>query len=78
MKNVSSSWVILSTSILGSLDEEAVGVGYPFLEIPFLCIIVAVVLENIIVVYFSMFAANWIKNLNKNFLPSSPASFWSC
>lgn len=69
VKNASSFWLLLATGVLGSLDEGAVGVGYPFLEIPVLWIIVAVILTNTILINFAMLAGSWIKNLNKK-IPS--------
>lgn len=69
MENVSSFWLLLATGVLGSLDEGVVGVGYPFLKIPILWIIVAVILTNTLLIYFAILVGNWIKNLNKK-LPS--------
>ena len=68
-KNISSFWVLLAMGILGSLDEGAVGVGYPFLEVPVLWIIVSVILVNTVLIFFAMFIGNWKKNLNKK-IPS--------
>lgn len=34
MKNNSSFWMLLTMGFLGSLDEGAIGVSFPFLEIP--------------------------------------------
>lgn len=61
MKNASSFWLLLATGVLGSFDEGAVGVGYPFLEIPVLWIIAAVILTNTILIFFAVFVGNWIK-----------------
>lgn len=69
LKNVSSFWVLLATGVLGSLDEGAVGVGYPFLEIPILWIIVSVIVTNTILIYFAVLVGDWVKGLNRK-LPS--------
>jgi putative Mn2+ efflux pump MntP len=74
-KKTSSFWALLAMGVLGSLDEGAVGVGYPFLKIPISWIIPAVILTNIALVYFAMFLSNCIKNLNRKILQSFPASF---
>ena len=68
-KNISSFWVLSAMGILGSFDEGAVGIGYPFLEIPILWIIVSVILTNTILIYFAMLISIWKKNLNKK-IPS--------
>lgn len=65
MKDASSFWILLATGVLGSLDEGAVGVGYPFLEIPVIWIIIAVILTNTVLIYFAMLVDNWIKDLNR-------------
>ena len=68
-KNISSFWVLLTIGVLGSFDEGAVGIGYPFLKIPILWIIVSVILTNTILIYFAMLISNRKKNLNKK-IPS--------
>ena len=68
-KNVSSFWVLLAMGVLGSFDEGAVGVGYPFLEIPIFWIIVSVILTNTALIFLAVFTSNWRKNLNKK-IPS--------
>ena len=67
-KNISSFWALLAMGTLGSIDEGAVGIGYPFLEISLVWIIVSVILANTILVYFAMLISNWKKNLNKKIL----------
>jgi putative Mn2+ efflux pump MntP len=64
-ENISSFWVLLTIGILGSFDEGAVGIGYPFLEIPILWIIVSVILTNTVLIYFAMLISNWKKHLNR-------------
>jgi len=68
-KNISSFWVLLAVGIVGSIDEGAIGIGYPFLEIPILWIIVAVILTNTVLIFLAVFISNWRKNLNKK-IPS--------
>jgi len=68
-KNISSFWVLLAVGIVGSIDEGAIGIGYPFLEIPILWIIVAVILTNTVLIFLAVFIGNWRKNLNKK-IPS--------
>ena len=60
---------IISNSILSSIDEGAVGISYPFLGIPILWIIVAVILANTILILFAALLGNWIKNLSRR-IPS--------
>lgn len=50
---------------LRSLDEGAIGVSFPFLEIPIFWIIFAVILTNIVLIYFAILASSWISYLNK-------------
>jgi putative Mn2+ efflux pump MntP len=67
MEKVSSFWALSAMGVLGSIDEGAVGVSYPFLEIPVLWIIVAVLLANTVLVLFATLLSNWIKNLSRKF-----------
>jgi putative Mn2+ efflux pump MntP len=67
MEKVSSFWALSAMGVLGSIDEGAVGVSYPFLEIPVLWIIVAVILANTILILFATLLSNWIKNLSRKF-----------
>lgn len=64
-ENVSSFWVLLAMGTLGSFDEGAIGIGYPFLEIPILWIIVAVILTNTVLIYFAMLVSNWKEDFDK-------------
>ena len=61
--------MLLAVGIVGSIDEGAIGIGYPFLEIPILWIIVAVILTNTVLIFLAVFISNWRKNLNKK-IPS--------
>jgi putative Mn2+ efflux pump MntP len=45
-KTVSSFWSLSVMGTLGSLDEGAVGISYPFLGLPILWIVLAVILTN--------------------------------
>ncbi len=64
-KNISSFWVLLAMGILGSFDEGAIGIGYPFLDIPILWITITIILINTIMIYLAMLISNWKKNFNK-------------
>jgi len=33
-EGVTSRWVLVTVGVLGSLDKGAVGIGYPFLDVP--------------------------------------------
>jgi putative Mn2+ efflux pump MntP len=58
MEKVSSFWALSAMGVLGSIDEGAVGVSYPFLEIPVLWIIVAVLLANTVLILFATLLSN--------------------
>jgi putative Mn2+ efflux pump MntP len=73
MDNVSSFWALSAVGVLGSIDEGAVGVSYPFLEIPVLWIIVAVLMANTVLILFATLLSNWIKSLSRKFPSISPA-----
>ncbi len=64
-ENVSAFWVLLTMGTLGSFDEAAIAIGYPFLDIPIMWILVAVVLANTALIYLAMFLSNWKENLDK-------------
>jgi len=66
-EKVSSFFTLSAIGILGSIDEGVVGVSYPFLEIPVLWIIVAVIIANIVLISFAVLLSNWIKNLSRKF-----------
>lgn len=51
---ISSFWVLLAMGTLGSIDEGAIGIGYPFLAMPIGWIVGSVVLTNIILIFFAM------------------------
>lgn len=50
---------------LGSLDEGAVGISYPFLGIPILWIVLAVILTNTVLISFAMLLSSWVKSLSR-------------
>jgi len=58
-------WALSAMGVLGSIDEGVVGVSYPFLEVPVLWIIVAVILANTVLISFATLLSNWIKNLSR-------------
>ena len=68
-KNISSFWVLFVMGVLGSFDEGAIGIGFPFLEIPVYWIIISIILTNTVLIFFAFFMSNWKKNLNKR-IPS--------
>jgi hypothetical protein len=74
--------------VLGSIDEGAVGVSYPFLETPVLWIIVAVILANTVLILLATLLSNWIKNFilkffihpfrhNSNHFRNIGVNFWN-
>ncbi len=69
MKNNSSFLILLTTGILGSLDEGAIGISFPFLEISIFWIIFAVILTNIVLIYLAILAGGWIRDLNREIPP---------
>jgi putative Mn2+ efflux pump MntP len=68
-KNITSFWVLLVMGTLGSIDEGAVGIGYPFLEIPVAWIIISVILVNTLLVYLAMLASTWKTRWNQKIPP---------
>jgi putative Mn2+ efflux pump MntP len=69
MKRVSSFWELSAIGILSSIDEGAIGISYPFLGIPIIWIIIAVILANTILILFASFLSSWIKTLSRR-IPS--------
>ncbi len=68
-KNITSFWVLLVMGILGSIDEGAVGISYPFLDIPIVWIIISVILMNTLLVYLAMLISTWKTKLDQKLLP---------
>jgi putative Mn2+ efflux pump MntP len=64
-KTVSSFWSLSVMGTLGSLDEGAVGISYPFLGIPILWIVLAVILTNTVLISFAMLLSSWVKSLSR-------------
>lgn len=60
-------WMILLIGTLGSLDEAVVGIGYPFLKIPILWIIIAVLLVNTVLIFLAVILSGFAKKLNRKF-----------
>lgn len=60
-------WAILLIGTLGSLDEAVVGIGYPFLEIPILWIIIAVVLVNTVLIFLAVILSGFTRKLSRKF-----------
>ena len=54
---------------LSSIDEGAVGISFPFLEIPIIWIIAAIIIANTILILIAALLSSWIKNLSKR-IPS--------
>jgi len=65
IKRVSSFWELSAIGILSSIDEGAIGISYPFLGIPIIWIIIAVILANTILILFASFLSSWIKTLSR-------------
>jgi putative Mn2+ efflux pump MntP len=68
-KNITSFWVLLIVGTLGSIDEGAIGIGFPFLEIPIIWIIISVILTNTILIFLAKLICNWKTNLNQKIPP---------
>ncbi|MBN2153907.1 MAG: manganese efflux pump [Candidatus Lokiarchaeota archaeon] len=68
-KDLTSFWVLLVMGTLGSIDEGAIGIGYPFLAIPIAWIIISVILMNTILVYLAMLVSTWKTRLNQKIPP---------
>jgi len=66
-KDITSFWVLLTLGVLGSLDEGAVGIGYPFLDVPVVVIIAWVIIVNMILVFVAAFVTKWTSQLNQKF-----------
>ena len=68
-KNIGSFWVLLVMGTLGSIDEGAIGIGYPFLDIPITWLIGSVILMNTILIFLAVFIGSITKNLNQKIPP---------
>ncbi|WP_373695036.1 hypothetical protein [Candidatus Korarchaeum cryptofilum] len=51
------------------MDEGAAGISFPFLEIPIIWIIVAIIIADTILILIAAFPNNWIKNLSRRIPP---------
>jgi putative Mn2+ efflux pump MntP len=68
-KDITSVWVLVTLGVLGSLDEGAVGIGYPFLDVPIVVIITWVIIVNTILVFVAALVTMWTSRLNQE-IPS--------
>ena len=68
-KNISSFWVLLVMGTLGSIDEGAIGIGYAFLSIPLVWIILSVVIVNTILVFLATLVSTWKTRLDQRIPP---------
>lgn len=50
-----------------SLEEGAIGIGYPFLRVPITWIIIAVILTNTISIYIVVFSSGYMRHLNEKY-----------
>lgn len=68
-KNLSSFWVLLVMGILGSIDEGAVGIGFPFLNISLAWIVISVIIINTIFIYLAMYVSTLTSKINQKIPP---------
>jgi putative Mn2+ efflux pump MntP len=68
-KNITSFWILVFMGILGSFDEGAIGIGYPYLEIPVFWIIISVMVVNTILIYLAVLVSTWKTKLNQKIPP---------
>jgi putative Mn2+ efflux pump MntP len=68
-EKISSFWALSAMGCLSSIDEGAVGISFPFLEIPIIWIIVAIIIANTILILIAALLSNWIKELSRR-IPS--------
>jgi putative Mn2+ efflux pump MntP len=69
MERVSSFWAMAAMGTLASIDEGAVGISYPFLGIPVLWIVIAVILANTVLISLAALLSDRIRDLSGK-LPS--------
>jgi len=69
MERIPCFWALLAMGIFGSIDEGAIGISYPFLGIPILWIIIAVILTNTILIPFAVLLSSRIKALSRRIPP---------
>lgn len=67
-KSLPSFWMLLAIGVFASLDEGAVGLGYPFLGIPITWIIVAVILTNTILIFIAVFSSSLMRSIEEKYL----------
>jgi putative Mn2+ efflux pump MntP len=66
-RNITSIWTLLAIGTLSSLDEGAVGVGYPFLGLPIVWIVSSVVVVNTIFIFAAMQISHHGRKINRKF-----------
>jgi putative Mn2+ efflux pump MntP len=59
-KNLDSFWTLVILGILGSLDEGIVGVGYVFLDIPIIVIVLGIISINTILITLAVYLSDSI------------------
>jgi putative Mn2+ efflux pump MntP len=64
-EKISSFWAITAMGSLGSIDEGAVGISFPFLGIPVLWIILAIIIANTVLVFTASTLSIWIKKMSQ-------------
>jgi putative Mn2+ efflux pump MntP len=68
-KNLASFWVLVVMGTLGSIDEGAIGIGFPFLAIPIVWIIISVILMNTFLIYLAVLISTWKTRINQKIPP---------
>jgi len=66
---IAAAFSISAMGCLSSIDEGAVGISFPFLEIPIIWIIIAIIIANTILILIAALLSNWMKNLSRR-IPS--------
>ena len=64
-EKISSFWAITAMGSLGSIDEGAVGISFPFLGIPISWIILAIIIANTVLVFTASTMSIWIKKMSQ-------------
>jgi putative Mn2+ efflux pump MntP len=64
-EKISSFWAITAMGSLGSIDEGAVGISFPFLGIPIPWIILAIITANTVLVFTASTLSIWIKKMSQ-------------
>jgi putative Mn2+ efflux pump MntP len=64
-EKISSFWAITAMGSLGSIDEGAVGISFPFLGIPIPWIILAIITANTVLVFTASTLSNRVKKMSQ-------------